>query len=310
MALAEVEPEVASPFLPGTNIQYAWDSTSIDYLKRCPQLYKYKIIDGWNSKEENVHLRWGAEMHKAFQNYEILKADGLDHEETVFHVVRELLYATEDWHPDHKYKNKAFLVRTVIRKLDKFKDDPAKTVKLSNGKPAVEVSFSFGLESGPTPDQSYILCGHLDRVVDFNDEIFFEDYKSTTTTPSKWYWDQFHPNNQMTLYTLACKIIFQTVVKGGIINSAQLLMDDTRFTRGFTYRTEDELNEWLDDLGLWLSKAKEYAEKGYWPKNDTACDKYGGCKFRDICSKSPSVRDKFLASDFVKEPPWNPLQPR
>ena len=47
--------------------------------------------------------------------------------------------------------------------------------------------------------------------------------------------------------------------------------------------------------------------------NDTACDKFGGCKFRSICSKSPQVREQFLRSDFVKleeKDQWNPLKSR
>ena len=44
--------------------------------------------------------------------------------------------------------------------------------------------------------------------------------------------------------------------------------------------------------------------------NDTACDKYGGCKFRDICSKSPNVREKFIKADFKEQPIWNPLRTR
>jgi hypothetical protein len=310
MSTAEQIEEAPSPFIPGTYIQYAWDATSLEYAKRCPQLYKFKMIDGYVSEEEDVHLRWGGEMHTCFRDYELLKAEGMDHEDCVFNVVKDLLVRTEGWNPDHKHKNKAFLVRTVIRHMDKYKDDPAKTIMLSNGKPAVEVSFNFGLDYGPKVDQPYVLCGHLDKVVNFNDEIFFEDYKSTTTTPSEWYWNQFHPHTQMTLYTLACKIVFQTKIKGGIIESAQILMDDTRFTRGFTYRTEDELEEWLMELKVWLSLYRNFAEQEFWPKNDTACDKYGGCKFRGICSKSPSVREKFLNSEFRKEKPWNPLIPR
>jgi hypothetical protein len=30
-----------SPFLPGTKIQFAWDSTSLGMLKTCPRLYQY-----------------------------------------------------------------------------------------------------------------------------------------------------------------------------------------------------------------------------------------------------------------------------
>jgi RecB family exonuclease len=302
--------EAQSPFLPDSNVQYAWDATSIELYKRCPQLYKYKMIDGWTTKEESVHLRWGAEMHLCFKEYEVFKAGGHDHDDIVFQVVKNLLDRTKDWDPDHKHKNKFFLIRSVIKYMDKYREDPAKTIILANGKPAVEVSFMFELDHGPTEGKRYVLCGHLDRVVDFNGEIFFMDYKSTTTTPTEWYWNQFHPNNQMTLYTLACKIIFQTKIKGGIIESAQILMEDARFTRGTTYRTEEELEEWLQDLEHWLERAKDSAERNDWPKNDTACEKYGGCKFREICNKSPSVRQRFLTSSFVKEEPWNPLVPR
>ena len=59
-----------SPFLPGTNIQYAWDSTSLGMLKTCPRLYQYTMIDGWSAKDENVHLRFGQEYHSALEEYD------------------------------------------------------------------------------------------------------------------------------------------------------------------------------------------------------------------------------------------------
>lgn len=305
-----VTDEVPSLFIEGTNIQYIFDATCIEYVKRCGQLYKYIMIDGWQSKEENIHLRWGGEMHTAFHNYELLRADGIEHDEAVFHVVREVLYATEDWNPEHKYKNKAFLLRSVIRRLDKYKEDAAVTLKLANGKPASEVGFRFELDYGPVDGIKYVICGILDRVVDYQQEVFFQDYKSTTTTPSDWYWNQFHPHNQMSLYTLACEIVFNTTIKGGVIESGQILMDDTRFTRHVVYRTKGELEEWLVDLKYWLAQTVEWAKTGHYPKNDTACEKYGGCKFREICNKDPAVREKFLRSSFIKGEPWNPLKPR
>jgi PD-(D/E)XK nuclease superfamily len=302
--------EIPSKFLPGTNIQYAWDATSLESFKRCPRLYQYEMIEGWRPKNESVHLRWGAEFHTAMHQYQLVRADGIAHDEAVFHVVRELMYRVEDWESDNKYKNVFTLIRSVIRYLDQYEHDPAKTVMQANGKPAVELSFSFELDYGPTNDQPYILCGHLDRVVDFQGEIFTEDYKSSTSTPGSYFWNQFEPNNQMSLYTLAGKIVFQTNIKGVLIDSIQIMIDDTRCTRGTTYRTQDQLQEWLADLGYWLSRAVDYADAGYWPMNDTACDKYGGCKFREICSKSPGVRERFLKGDFNKEEPWNPLKPR
>lgn len=302
--------DIRSQFLTGTSLQFAWDATSLEPLKRCPRLYQLQILEGWSPKEENNDLRFGIEYHQALANYELVRADGIEHDEAVFHVVREVMYAVEGWYSDHKYKNRDNLLRSVIGYLDQFKDDPAKTLILNNGKPAVEVSFNFELDYGPNADQPYVLCGHLDRVVNFNDDIFIMDHKTTTMTPGDYYWKQYEPHNQMTLYTLAGKVIFNTNVKGVMINAAQLMVDSTRFTRGITYRTQDQLDEWVGDLQYWFSRAAEYAFNNYWPMNDTACDKYGGCKFRHICSSSPGVRDKLLKAEFTRGEPWNPLKVR
>ena len=309
-----------SPFLPETNIQIAWDSTSLGYFKRCPQFYKYTMIDGWAERSESVHLRFGGEYHQAFQDYELSLATGIKHDDAVHDVVRALMERTADWDPDHPLKHRRSLVRSVILYLDKFKNDAAKTFVMKNGKPAVELSFRFELDWGPQATQieppyegerqPYLLCGHLDKVVTFQDELFIMDHKTTTSTPGSYYFDQYEPDNQMSFYTLASRVIFESSIRGVIINVAQLLADDTRFVRGITYRTPDQIEEWTSDLRLWLSAAEACAVQGYWPKNDTACDKYGGCKFRKVCSKSPQVREQFLKSDFEKGEPWNPLKVR
>lgn len=311
-----------SPFLPGTQIQFAWDSTSLNYFKTCPRLYQYTVLEGWHSREESVHLRFGIEYHKALQDYDVSRAAGISHEDSLFDVVRALLLRTDDWRPDDKYKNRENLVRTVIWYIDRFHPDPAETFIKEDGKPAVEVSFRFELDWGPVtsqikeaeatgmPGQPYLLCGHLDRVVRYQDELFVMDRKTTKSTPGPYFFDGFEPNNQMTLYTIAGQIIFNAPIKGVIIDAAQVAIEFSRFTRGLTYRTKDQLGEWLHDLRYWLQKAEEHAVAGYWPMNDLSCDKFGGCRFRKICSKSPGVREQFLKSNFEKGKPWNPLETR
>ena len=301
--------KILSPFvtIDGAVIQFAWDSTSLGWLKRCPRLYYYHMYEGWQPSDESADLRFGIEFHKCTYDYEILKADGIAHDEALFHVIRELLLRIDDWNPDHQYKNPPNLIRSVIWYLDKFENDPAKTYILDNGKPAVEVSFRFNLDFGPP----YVICGHLDRIVEYQNALFDMDYKTTTKTLGSYFFDQFEPDNQMSLYTLASKVILNVPIKGVIINGIQVAIDFTRPVRGITYRTDEQLDEWLNDLRYWITVAESYAKAGYWPMNDTACDKYGGCAFRKICSKSPSVREAFLKADFVKrERPWNPLEIR
>lgn len=317
-----------SPFLPGTRIQYAWDSTCLGYLKRCPRLYYYSIIMGWRPKDESVHLRFGQEYHSGLEIYDKNRHAGIKHEENLHATVKALLLHMTDWDPDHQYKNKRTLIRTVIGYLDKFKNDHAKTLVMQDGKLACEQSFRFELDWGPATEvqqqldevskdhdgpgysQPYLLCGHLDRVVEWQDAVFVMDRKTTKGTPGSYYFDQFQPENQMSLYTLAGQVIFQAPVRGVIIDVAQVAIEFSRFERGFTYRTSDQIDEWVNDLRYWFALAEQYAKANYWPMNDTACGQYGGCRFRDICSKSPQVREKFLAGNFNKEAPWNPLIPR
>lgn len=315
-----------SPFLPGTNIAFAWDSTALGDFKKCPRYYQYIHLDGWQSREESVHLRFGIEYHAALQDYDLSRAAGIPHNDSVHDVLRELLLRTADFDPDHKTKNRASLIRTVVWYLDKFKDDPAKTHILSDGKPAVEQSFRFELDWGPNHkrksvkeigelpnSQPYLLCGHLDRVVTYNDDLFVMDRKTTSMSLSPFYFAQFEPSNQMTLYTIASKVILDAPVRGVIIDAARITTDYSEFGRGFTYRTQDQLEEWLADLHYWFALQEQFAIANHWPMNDTACDKFGGCRFRGICSKSPQVREKFLEGNFIKQEGserWNPLRAR
>ena len=150
----------------------------------------------------------------------------------------------------------------------------------------------------------YLLCGHLDRVVNFSDNLYVMDHKTSMSTLGQYYFNQWSPSNQMTLYTYAGNIILHSPVKGVIISAAQIKLEEPNtFQRGFSYRTPDQLHEWTEDLRFWLGQAEAFATAGYWPQNDTSCGKFGGCKFREVCSKSPQVRETYLAASFDKIDP-------
>ena len=228
----------ASPFLPDTHIQFAWDSTCLGLIKTCPRLYQYTMIDGYVAKGESIHLRFGIEYHQALQDYDIARAEGTSHEDAVRSSISELVRRTHDWSVDEtvkpgKYKNRTTLISLTLDYLDHYVDDPAETYIKSDGKPAVELSFRFELDWGPNgwhhgdtytnaDPQPYLLCGHMDRVVSFNDQLFVMDHKTTTTTPSQYYFDQYEPHNQMTLYTIAGQVVLGAPIKGVIVRAAQI----------------------------------------------------------------------------------------
>jgi hypothetical protein len=298
-----------SPFLQASDVQFAWDSTSLGYLKECPRKYQLTMLQGWRSRSESVHLTFGINYHKALENYDVFRANGLDHDEALLWVVHFLFCATHGWESDHSAKNRETLFRSVIWYLEQFADDPAKTLILSNGKAAVELSFRFATDFEVISGIPYILSGHMDRLVDFGGNNFVMDRKTTGSTLSGYYFEQYNPDNQMSLYTTASKVVYGMPVSGVIIDAAQIAVGFTRFERGITLRSAGQLDEWMQDFRLWMETAKRYADRGHWPMNEKACGNYGGCVFRGICGKDPSVRELYLKTDFEKKF-WNPLAVR
>src|SRR5258705_8541888 len=96
---------VPSPFLEGTKIQYAWDSTSLEALKKCPRYYQLTMIDNWQLRGDAIHLRWGQEFHYAIEDYEHSRAAKLSHDDSVFDTVRTLVGRIEGWEPAPRTKS-------------------------------------------------------------------------------------------------------------------------------------------------------------------------------------------------------------
>lgn len=307
--MAELPVTAPSPFIEGTNIQFALDSTSLGFAKTCLRKYKYTIIDGYRRKNESVHLTWGAEFASALEFYHKRIAEAVSHDDALDKTVQSLFEKTVDWKPDHPKKNKETLFRSVIWYLDAYKDDPAKTYILQNGKPAVELSFKLELPWEAAPGQNYILCGHMDKIVDYGGDIMVMDQKSTGGGIGAYYFNQFNPNGQMSGYTLAGRMIFDIPIAGVIIDAVQVMVGYTDFARGFTMRTQAQLDEWLVDTKHWTEILKFAVEHDYWPMNESSCHMYDGCTFRDICSQTPAVRQVYLNTYFEKKY-WNPLVPR
>src|SRR5215475_5216041 len=130
----------SSPFIPGTKVQWAWDSTSLGWLKECPRKYQYHMLESFKGKSEAIHLEYGILYHEALETYDMCRADGLDHDEAVALVIKDVLRATwrdgKPWRSANdlpnddraSLKNRENLVRTVVWYLERFRNDPAKTL--------------------------------------------------------------------------------------------------------------------------------------------------------------------------------------
>ncbi len=214
------------------------------------------------------------------------------------------------WQSDDKNKTRYTLIRSLVWYLEQFKNDPAETIILENGKPAVELSFRMEIPLTNPDGDPYLLSGHLDRLVRFGGSIFVTDVKSTKTTLNSDWFKKYMMDNQMSMYSTASKVVLKEQAVGLILDALQVAVTFTRCLRGFVKRSPGQLEEWLEDTMFWIKQAEGFAERRHWPMNDTSCNKYGKCVFRDnVCSKDPSVRQQFLNTHFRLET-WDPLKSR
>lgn len=302
-------------------VQFAWDSTSIKLAETCLRKYQYKMLLGWQPERKSVHLLFGGWYATALESYYKYVADGMSPEDAEIEVVHEALTETWEfeldeynepiegtgapWTSDHNTKTRENLIRTIIWYLDQFgEDDSCKTVILNDGKPAVEHSFRLEVDNG------IFFAGHLDRLIEYGGHTYIQDQKTTAATINSRFFDQFNPDSQMSMYTFAGKMIFGLPIKGIMIDGAQIAVGFTRFERGFTFRDDTQLQEWYDNSMYYIQRAQQATRENYFPLNPSSCNNYGGCEFRHICSKAPSVRSNFLKGDFVQGKRWDPLEVR
>lgn len=297
-------------------LQLAWDSSSLASLKRCPRYYEYNIIQGYVSKPENVHLRFGTEYNNAIVTYCRARIAGRTYDEAVLEAVRYALVHTWDatlgrpWVSDLTNKTRETLLRTVVWYLDQFENDPLETVRLASGSAAVSLDFNIYLEEDSAlTGEAYSLCGELDRVVAFAGANFITDWKTSKHPIDERYFAEYTPNTQVSQYTFAGNIMGEKPVKGVIIDAVQLGVNFSRFQRSQITRTPAQLEEWLRDSLIHIRENEAYVQSNYWPQRDAVCGLYGGCPYRQICSLSPEFREAHLKSLYTKRL-WDPLTTR
>lgn len=330
-----------SPFCQtAPQVQKAWDNTSLSVLKECPRKYQLFILEGWRPKGDfaATPLMYGGLFHRGIEVYERVLAaqraaltgrpDEELREKACVEAVRVLLTesgrweaegdpATGEviadrfipWSPDDTYRNRQTLVRNFVWYLEQYAADICQTLILPDGTPAVELSFRFELPLESPDGDAFIYCGHIDKVDRLGEDEVILDHKTTAQSLGSWYQDKLSPNAQFSGYLYAGKLVLGKPIKMLIVNTMQVAVGFARFARYITHRTNLQLEEWLNNTLHWIRQAESFAASGYWPMNEESCHKFAGCQYREVCSKCPSVRQKWLEANYKREP-WNPLENR
>lgn len=329
--LIPTKPGVRSPFVPGTYLQFAWDSVSLSNALACWRRYQYNIIEGWEHRggRSAIALTFGIAFHSAMQFYQEEIAKEPDHDGAILRALVRLHATSEfaalpndddiselrDDTPEDddgitfrnsKLRTKYYLVRAVVWYLEHYRKDPIKTWILQDGTPAVEQSFRIELFD------DFILSGHFDRVGIVNDRFVVVDYKTTKSLSSQFF-SAFDLSHQLTGYFLAGKLALPSEVSEVVVDGIALLVGGAKFGRAPSRRTPSQVEEYLDDVKAVTDAAEVHSDRkgadpSYdYPKNTMSCY---FCDFKDICRQPREFRRRYLAMNFEQKRPWNPLENR
>lgn len=331
---------VQSPLIEGTNLQYAWDSTSLSTFMQCPRRYQLQVLEGWQLKGPStaIALTFGILFHEGVEHWHRRRAHGESARLASDNVINQIMdspgfaalpspedvdnareadladvsdddEADETGFKNAKIRTRYHLTRALVWYHANYANDGLKPVLLSNGEPAVELSFRFQLPGVAFSfhDQPILYCGHLDQLATLDGANFVVDHKTTKSITRRWRED-FDISHQMTGYTLAGQIIGDRPVSGAIVDGIALQVGGVKFGRHPTYRTKSQLNEFVaSTVTDVLERAEEYDQLNHWPMNTSGCM---FCQYREVCSKPPEVRPNILRTRFEQGPRWNPLANR
>ena len=298
-------------------LQLAWSGHSLGLAENCLRQYELARIHNYALPGETpADLRFGIEVHSAFEAYENERAKGSTHKESLRAAIRSALTSTWDseldrpWDSGDTLKNRDSLIRTIVDYYDNFENDPLETVRLSSTAAAVERTFELELDKTSVTGERYRLHGRKDRLVRFQDRYWTLDYKTTRKTLNRAFFAQFSPDISVSLYAYAGQIIYGEPVAGVIIDGIQILANSTQFQRAFIERRESTLNEWLFDTEYYISLAELAAQRNYWPQNPRACGRIYedpdtgklsyGCPFRPVCASAPEIRQQLLDLNYIQ----------
>lgn len=303
--------------------QYAWDATSVELAQTCMRKYYYRMILGVAPRSTSVHLVFGGIYASALETFYKLRAENIPYEEALRLIVRGAL--TQSWEHerdsggkripgtgqpvpfDHAAKTRSTLIRSIIWYVEEFGDESDSAVRthyLADGTPAVELSFALEFAD------DVIYCGHLDRVIEYAGQLHWMDQKTSGRPINDFFYQQFELHNQFSGYTWAGQIILKSPIKAGIVDGAYITAGYTAFGRGFVTRTKDQIDEWYENTVYTIQWARQLTREKKFPMNLTACGNYGGCPYRELCARSPKVREHYLQSNFKQLPAWSPIEPR
>lgn len=174
-----------------------------------------------------------------------------------------------------------------------------KTLIGPNGLPCAELPLRFPCP-GHNPGQTLVLggediwlCGRLDRIVQWEGQLWAADFKTTDYTVTDYSLARYEPDVQFTLYPALARWASYRV-EGVLAEIFTLPAFDEPLAPCYRHpetRQESEVAEFLDEVREAIEQAYFWAVRGKWPMRRTSCMAHGRpCEYQSDCCEPPDMR--------------------
>jgi hypothetical protein len=289
---------------------HTFDSTMLAAFRSCPQKMFRTYVQHWKPQGESVHLVAGGAFAKGIEvARKAFYEQGLSQEESCGAGLAALIKAYGSFEcPPDSGKSLERTAGALEFYFDRYPlgADGMQPLELG-GKPAIEFSFAEPLPiAHPVTGDPILYTGRADLLASFASGKYVVDEKTTSSLGASWS-RQWEMRGQFTGYSWAAR---QAGIKtdGCIVRGVSILKTKYDTQQVITYRTDWEIDRWLDQSLRDIARAVAMWKEGHWDYAlDGACGEYGGCSMVTVC-KSPNP-ESWLPMYFTQRV-WDPLARR
>jgi hypothetical protein len=268
------------------------DSQLLSTAMSCWRLYDWTFNCDLQPKGgKSVSMEMGSIVHAYFENKNKQIIQGMKKAQAIaFGMTAAIQYSKSDEVKNSTSEDIALAFDTCVE-YEKY--------YLNDGWRPLEAEVVKSKEIYVDDNIRVIWKAKLDTVTNTGQLILPVDYKTM-----KQRRDTLSLNNQFMGQCIVQDTRQMIVDKVGF---QKTLAPKDRFTRVVMNYTADRLHEWKQEIvPFYAYRLAEYSKTGKWPPNFTHCEnKYGVCKFKDVCELNRNMRAEALRNDYIVGKKWD-----
>jgi hypothetical protein len=301
------------------------DNTSLEHFCVCARAAQYYLVERREIRADKVALRFGGAWHIVM---EILYRDHngrpKDYQEFFEQCQEALLPYFEKYPPPPEdYRTWKFLsehIMSYVGYANVF--DDFEVITLAIGEPAIELYFEYDLgevdfdgmwEGRHLEKVRVIWTGRIDAIIRREEKLWIMDHKTTAVIGPNFFSSFLNASAPMG-YTWAAQRMLGEEVSGLYLNAIGVRRPTKTGVpfevqrQMFTFEPE-RLEEWHYNTLTLVSDFLSHLDRGFFPMETVWCvNKFGPCKYLDVCSMPPAHRQAMLDSNSYEDVTWNPKE--